>query len=284
MNCDRRSPIVRIPQNMSARKTAQVLLGLPVPQEFDIARLRPEKLPRGARFETLADARARRDIQLDRFERIAGLGHVADRLFGCSAESPCAEMSCPICARLFRRWLISQALRPQHDLDLVVLTIALELVASKKLRTLDLRVLKRRAAQCIRRAAPSARLVLGGIEADYRQNDDSFLVHADLLVPRLPRDELTALRSAFADIDVTRAVKRQLLRDPPAQISYMLKFTTFHRPGSQNGSRRPTAIPLPDQALKRLTLWRAQHGFLDFVFMLGLRRNGSDLARIQDAK
>jgi hypothetical protein len=81
-------------------------------------------------------------------------------------------------------------------------------------------------------------------------------VHAHLLVSRLPRDELMALRSAFADIDVTRAVKVQPLRDPPAQISYILKFTTFHRPGSQNGSRRRTAIPLPDQALKRLTLWR----------------------------
>jgi hypothetical protein len=249
MKCDRRSPIVRIPQNVSAHKSAQAILGLPVPREFDIALLRPDNLPRRHRFETMADARARRETELDRFERIAGLGHVADRLFGCCAESPCAEVYCPICARLFRRWLTGQALRHQPDLDLVAITVALELVANKKLRTLDLRVLKRRASQRIRRAAPSARFVLGGIEADYRQNDDSFLVHAHLLIPRLPRDELTALRSTFADIGVTRAVKAQPLRDPPAQISYVLKFTSFHRPGSQNGSRRPIAIPLPDQAL-----------------------------------
>ena len=284
MKCDRRSRIVRIPQNMSARETAQALLGLPVPRQFDIARLRPDNLPRGHRFETMADARARRDTELDRFERIVGLSHVADRLFSCSAESPCAEVSCAICGRLFRRWLISQALRHQDHLDLVVLTIALELVASKKLRTLDLRVLKRRASQRIRRTAPSARFVLGGIEADYQQNDDSFLVHAHLLVSRLPQDELTALRSAFADIDVTRAVKVQPMREPAAQVSYMLKFTTLHRPGSQNGSRRPTAIPLPDQALKRLMLWRARHEFLDFVMMIGLRRRGGDLARIEDTK
>jgi hypothetical protein len=230
------------------------------------------------------DARARRGTELDRFERIAGLGHVADRLLGCSAGFPCAEVYCAICARLFRRWLTGQALRHQPDLDLVVITIALELVASKKLRTLDLTVLKRRASQRIRRAAPSIRFVLGGIEADYRQNDDAFLLHAHLLVPQLPRDELIALRSAFADIGVTRALKVQPLRDPPAQISYVLKFTTYHRPGSQNGSDRPTAIPLPDPAFEQMTLWRARHGFLDFVFMMGLRRRGGDLVRIEDRK
>jgi hypothetical protein len=273
-----------IPQNVSARETANRLLGLPVPQEFDIARLRPEELARGERFETVADARARRDAELERFQQIAGLTEVADRLFACRAESPCAEVSCPICARLFRRWLISEALRHQPDLDLVVITIALQLVASKKLRTLDLRVLKRRTSQRIRRAAPSARFALGGIEADYRQGDDTFLVHAHLLLPQLPFDEVNALRSAFADTGVTRAVKVQPLRDPPAQISYMLKFTSFHRPGSQNGSRRPTAIPLPDPAFEQMTLWRARHGFLDFVFMMGLRRRGGDLARIEDTK
>lgn len=281
MKCDYTK---RIPQNASAHESAQAILGLPVPREFDIARMRPEELPRGERFETVADARARRDAEIERFEQIAELTEMADRLFSCSAESPCAEVSCPICARLFRRWLISQALHHQQDLDLIVLTIALELVSSKKLRKLDLRVLKRRTSQRIRRAAPSARFALGGIEADYRQGDDTFLVHAHLLIPQLPFDEVNALRSAFADIDLARPIKVQPLRDPAAQISYTLKFTTFHRPGSQKGSRRPTAIPLPDQALKRLTLWRARHGFLDFVFLMGLRRRGGDLVRIEDTK
>ena len=144
-------------------------------------------------------------------------------------------------------------------------------------------MLKRRVSQRIRRAAPSAHFVLGGIEADYRHGDDSFLLHAHLLVSRLPRDEVKALRAAFAEIGVTRAIKVQPLRDPVTQISYLLKFTTFHRPGSQNGSRRPSAIPLPSEALKQLTLWRAQHGFLDYIFMMGLRRRAGDLVQIEDA-
>jgi hypothetical protein len=48
----------RIPQNASIHESAQAILGLPVAREFDIARLRPASLPRGDRFETVADARA----------------------------------------------------------------------------------------------------------------------------------------------------------------------------------------------------------------------------------
>jgi hypothetical protein len=274
----------RIPQNKPARESARALLKLPVPRGFDIARLRPSELPRGKRFETVDDTRARRDAELERFEQIPGLAHVADRLHFCTAETPCAQVYCPICGRRFRRWFTGQALRLQADLDLEVITVALELVASEELTQCDLLVAKRRVAQRFQRAAPSVEFVLGGIEAEYRERDDAFLVHAHLLLSRLPPHELIALRSAFADVGVTRGVKAQTLRDPPTQISYALKFTTYHRPGTQNGSRRPRAFPLPDRALKQLTLWRARHGFLDFVFMMHLRRRGGDLVRIDKRK
>ena len=275
---------VRIPQNIPARESARGLLALCIPREFDIARLRPAGLPRDQRFETEADARARRDTELERFEGITGLAEAADRLFQCEDESFCAEAYCAICGRRFRRWFTGQALGHQSHLDLEFITVALELVPTQMLTDCDVKVVKTRVAQRFRRAAPSAKFVLGGIEAEYRQSDDAFLVHAHLLVSRLPDDELAALRSAFADIDITRTVKTQALCDPATQISYLLKFTTYHRPGPQNGSRRPRAFPLPDRALKELTLWRARHDFLDFVFMIGLRRRGGDLVRSDKRK
>ena len=231
----------------------------------------------------MADVGTRRINEAARLEEIDGLGRIAARLHACTPQARCASVCCPSCSRKFRRWFICQALRHERDLELQVLTVALELVPSKLLRKLNLRELKRRVSQRIRRAAPSVRFALGGIEAEFRQADDAFLVHAHLLVSRLPRDEMKALRSAFADIGATRAIKVQPLRDPASQISYLLKFATFHRPGSQNGSRRPRAIPLPSEALKQLTLWRARHGFLDFVFTMGLRRRGGDLVQIEDA-
>jgi len=284
MNLTPASAPVRIPQNIPARFRARGLLALRVAPNFDIARLRPAALPRDQRFETAADARARRDKELERFEGIGGLTQVADRLFWCDDEFPCAEVYCAVCGRRFRRWFISQALEHQGRLDLEFITIAIELVPTQMLPKCDLIVVKPRIAQRFRRAAPSAKFVLGGIEAEYLQDDDAFLVHAHLLVSRLPIDEMKALRSAFVHIDVERTVKAQALRNPATQISYALKFTTYHRPGPQNGSRRPRAFPLPDRALEALTLWRARHGFLDFVFMMGLRRRGGDLVRIDKRK
>jgi hypothetical protein len=284
MDSDRASSPPRIPQNVSADETVRRLLKLPVPRKFNIVRLRPADLPRAERFETVADVGTRRINEAARLEEIDGLGRIAARLRACTPQARCTSVCCPSCSRKFRRWFICQALRHERDLELQVLTVALELVPSNELSQINLSVLKRRTSQRIRRAAPSVRFVLGGIEADYRQTDDAFLVHAHLLVSRLPRDEVKALRSAFAEIGVTRAIKVQPLRDPVTQISYLLKFTTFHRPGSQNSSRRPSAIPLPSEALKQLTLWRAQHGFLDFVFMTGLRRRGGDLVQIEDAR
>ncbi len=133
MNCNPASAPVRIPQNIPARESARALLALPVARRFDIARLRPAELPPNQRFETEADARARRDTELERFEGIGGLTEIADQLFWCEDESPCAEVYCAICGRLFRRWLTGQALRLQADLDLKVITIGLELVPTQML-------------------------------------------------------------------------------------------------------------------------------------------------------
>jgi len=165
-----------------------------------------------------------------------------------------------------------------------VLTVALDVVSTAELPSCDIRTLKRRAAQRIRRAAPSAQLVLGGIEAEFRHQENVFLVHAHLLISRLPDEEMKALRSAFSDINVTHPVKLQELRDATRQISYLLKFVTYHRPVPQKGSRRSSAIPLPTHAFAQLALWRARYEFFDLVFMKGIRRKGGDLVRIEQEK
>ncbi len=64
MNESKSAPIP--PRKIPARESARALLALAIPRNFDVARLRPHNLPRGRRFETEADARARRDTELDR--------------------------------------------------------------------------------------------------------------------------------------------------------------------------------------------------------------------------
>jgi hypothetical protein len=80
MDSDRASSPPRIPQNVSAEETVRRLLDLPIPRKFNIVRLRPADLPRGERFETVADAGTRRINEAARLEEIDGLGRIAARL------------------------------------------------------------------------------------------------------------------------------------------------------------------------------------------------------------
>lgn len=67
-------------------------------RKHDIAVLRPESLPRGRRFETIADARR----ESERSQKLLGSGVKAEFLSECRAGYyQCNKTYCPICARLF---------------------------------------------------------------------------------------------------------------------------------------------------------------------------------------
>ena len=186
------------------------------------------------------------------------------------------SVSCPICGRKFQRWIIAQAL-PISQLDLQWVTIALELIPADRLFELDLVKLKRRTSQRIRRTAPSVSIVLGGIEAEFRTADDTFLLHGHFLISRFSKEEEQALKAAFRKIDRAHPVRVDPLNDPVKQISYSFKYATYHRPGSKTGPHRPRPVPLPNGPLMDLSVWRSRSTFLDFVFMMGLRRVGGRL-------
>ena len=131
---------------------------------------------------------------------------------------------------------------------------------------------------------PQIGLALGGIEAEYRATQDEFVIHAHLLVAPLGTSERKALRKAFSDVVLTRAVKCQAIGDAPVQASYLLKFVTYHRPRAQTGSSRARAVPLPGHALKSLTKWRTKYGFMDFVLMMQIRRVGDKLVPIVQSR
>jgi hypothetical protein len=273
-------PSASIPQNASVDEAVRALFDYPVSREHNIARLRPKDLPKHQRFETVKDVRERHAEEVGRFKKIEGLNFLAEHVEACTPEAPCLSVSCPICARRFRRWIIGQALPFCQLLDLQWATVAIELVPVDKPFEQDLLSLKRRTAQRIRRAARSVSFVLGGIEAEYRCPEKAFLVHGHFLISRLSKDEEKRLRAAFQCAEIPRAVKIDELNDPVRQISYTFKFPNYFRPGKQTGPFRPRAIPLPDGPLMDLAIWRAQYSFLDFTFLMGLRRRGGELVRI----
>ena len=85
------------------------------------------------------------------------------------------------------------------------------------------------------------------------------------------RDMLKPFRKQMKARCGGRAVKVQKLKDPIVQLTYLLKFVTYHRPGRQVGKKRATAIPLPDAAFHELAAWWADTNCRDFLFLFGAR-------------
>jgi len=70
--------------------------------------------------------------------------------------------------------------------------------------------------------------------------------------------------------DTADPVKVDELRDPDEQLSYCIKFVTYHQPGRRR-------VPLPGDRLVELARWWSRYRFADFLFAYGARRRGGRL-------
>ena len=135
---------------------------------YDIALLRPADLPRGQRFETLRDARresARGEQLLKSFKK--GNNVFAEYLQECRAgDYVCDKPYCPVCARLFRRWLISELLRltDKSRVPVHILTILLEEADRKKIDDLALDTWRHLLRIRLKRAGLANAPAIGGFE------------------------------------------------------------------------------------------------------------------------
>jgi hypothetical protein len=64
------------------------------------------------------------------------------------------------------------------------------------------------------------------------------------------------------------------VKDPVEQLSYLLKFTTYHRPYEQHGTKKSKAVPLNPPEHFELVRWMAQYTFTDHLFLFNARRRG----------
>jgi hypothetical protein len=88
---------------------------------------------------------------------------------------------------------------------------------------------------------------------------------------------IAKLEDGFRDDDLYRPVERTTVDDPAKQLSYVLKFTTYHRPHQQHGSKKAKAVPLNPAEHVELVRWMAQHEFSDHLFLFNARRRGASI-------
>jgi hypothetical protein len=130
----------------------------------------------------------------------------------------------------------------------------------------------------LKKAFGDGTAVLGGFEVAYKASARKWVLHVNLLMGDAQKSQLAAFRKQWSAI--RRAVVMQPLKDAPRQLSYLLKFTTYHRPGKQHGPRRGRAKPLNASEHRELVRWMSSFRFEDYVFLFNCRRKGRRIAHL----
>jgi hypothetical protein len=247
--------------------------------KYDIAVLRPAKLPKGQRFETLADAREeseRSETLLRSFP--GGSREVAEFLQECRAGYyECNKPFCPICARQFRRWFVGELLRVTEGRDDVhIYTILLKEAAKDKIDALDLTPFHASLRKRLKRSGMGNVPVIGGFEIVYKAARQVWVLHINLVMIGGDKSGRRKFKEKFQRDDVDRPLVRAALKDQAEQLSYVLKFTTYHRPQEQQGPTRSPAKPLNAREHAALLKWMWQYEFEDFLLLINARRQGGN--------
>jgi hypothetical protein len=117
------------------------------------------------------------------------------------------------------------------------------------------------------RAGFKGAILAGGIEVAWQAQWQRWLLHAHVLAIGVEPNAWTQLEAALEKSGTADPVKWDPLCDPDEQLSYLIKFITYHQPG-----RRP--VPLPRDRLVELAAWWSRHRFEDCLFAYGARRRG----------
>ena len=241
--------------------------------EHDITLLMPRTRKKGKRFETLRDARQ----ESERSQALLRKGEAAQLLAGCRDGWRCERPFCPICARQFRRWFIGELIRVTENQTepIYVLTVLLTAANRAEISELDFRRYSHMLRKRLQRAGLEKATVIGGVENAYRARDRKWILHVNLAIFGAQEKAIARFADTFKKDDIERPVVAVPLVDLPEQLSYLLKFVTYHRPYAQRGPTKSRAVPLNGSDHRALVQWMGQRKFTDFLFLYNARREGS---------
>jgi len=222
-------------------------------------------------METRRQAEERNEVRLKVL--LPGLPDVGRALLRCDgADHSCSLPICAVCALAYRRGPIAQlhALANASDGPHEVATIYLGLFPPGSLGNADVRRTHEMFRKRLDRAGFKGAVVVGGIEVAWQDDWERWLLHAQVLAMGVDPNAWRRLEAALRNSGTAKPVEVVELCDPDEQLSYCIKFVTYHRPGRRR-------VPLPPDRLVELAKWCAPHRFEDFLFAYGARRRGGRL-------
>jgi hypothetical protein len=243
----------------------------------DIAKLKPATRPSGERFETLADAREesiRSEAVLTAYRTDNGFSTCLQECR--EGDYDCEQTYCPRCARNFRRHITGELLRLNSEAGdrPLILVVLLQQATRGQILALDIQRYRQSLRKKLDRAGLGEVPVVGGFEMVYQAGPKQWVLHVNLVLFGGKKKAIRRFKDGFPDV---RSVRQDELTDPVKQLSYVLKFTTYHRPYEQRGVKKSKAVPLNPSEHFELVEWMAQYEFTDHLFLFNARRRGSSI-------
>ena len=157
------------------------------------------------------------------------------------------------------------------------MVVLLETAPKGQLHTLKIDRYRHLLRKRLIRAGLADVAVIGGFEMIYRARSKEWVLHINLVLFGGSAKAIAKFENGFSDSDLYRPVTTVNLKDPAEQLSYLLKFTTYHRPRQQRGPEKSRAVPLNPDDHYELIDWMAQHEFTDHLFLFNARRRGTTI-------
>ncbi len=162
------------------------------------------------------------------------LPHVGRALLKCDGtDHPCRLPICAVCARAYRAGPIAQLHAPANSYvgPHQVATIYLRLLGPGSLADADPSRVREMFRKRLDRAGFKNGILVGGIEVAWQEDWQRWIVHAHVHAIGVHEVTWKQLEAALKDSGTARPVVPKLLRDPDEQLSYCIKFVTYHQPG-----------------------------------------------------
>ena len=155
-----------------------------------------------------------------------------------------------------------------------MLTVLLEEAPSDKINTLDPSRYKADLRKRLQAAGLGDVPVIGGFEMIYRAREMRWVLHINLVIVGGTKEALKTFQRSYDKSKIERPVVMVPVKDRPEQLSYVLKFTTYHRPHKQTGPGKSQAMSLNAAEHYALVKWMSQFEFNDLLFLFNARRLG----------
>jgi hypothetical protein len=162
-----------------------------------------------------------------------------------------------------------------HD-QVHIYTVLLKEAARDKINELDPAPFRALIRKRLQRSGLGKVPVIGGFEIVYKASKRTWVLHINLMVIGLNKNLRGKFEAAFKNNELERPVLGAALKDRAEQLSYVLKFTTYHRPYEQQGATRSEAKPLNAREHAALLKWMSQFEFRDFLLLINARRQGGN--------